>query len=32
MTGVPFEDFLNATFTEEMAKQGAHHSEQSNVY
>lgn len=32
MTGVPFEDFLNATFTEEMAKQGAHHTEQSNVY
>lgn len=32
MTGVPFEDFLNATFTEEMAKRGGHHSEQYNMY
>ncbi|XP_053388971.1 vitamin K-dependent gamma-carboxylase-like isoform X2 [Mercenaria mercenaria] len=32
MTGVPFEDFLNATFSEEMAKRGTQHSEQYNAY
>ncbi|KAL4240239.1 hypothetical protein ACF0H5_001033 [Mactra antiquata] len=31
--GVPFEEFLNDTYTEELAKQGTtQHSEQSNVY